>query len=459
MTVQAEKSWQFQTKMVPAAIWELLSDKKLSETDLLIMAVVSSLVSHPSKGKLTRGCWASNRYIAKAIKRNYMQVSNRISHLGKMGLIISINEANQRFLELAWSRTAEERAALGGSYGEKLRAAHNTSAHRLMQQGITVDEEGVTVNKEGGNGQPLAPLPPEAKGQPLPIKDKHSSDKKNNPSGYCPAAPDHFSPPSEKKTPINDRPVEICTPLLESNNSSPSNQTSPDEDKNTTRTLHYAQVQSHKDSTTKRRVSNPSDGFFKSKKSKKKAKVDPLYLEWSDKLRAAEIDKSGRAYPAMPTSQRFARANELKTIHEEMELCPDLGMLIDFYCTHTVAKKDGELIIHSPNVFRGSTVLPWIRSAMKKDQKENPTWGINTPTSVEEIIYEDEKVKIERVYNTIRVYQGKIRDSFPVYHDGEKHLLYSDPEAGVEVSSQKFVATIKIGSEVSYRDLDVDYDG
>ena len=116
------QSWQFRDQRVPARIVHLLRDDKIFVRDLLLMFAIDSLVK-PQGEEDGVGCFASNSYLAKVVKANTTYVSERLNTLKKMGLVVIITLKGRRYLELEWSRTAEEVREVAGEYGNALRKA------------------------------------------------------------------------------------------------------------------------------------------------------------------------------------------------------------------------------------------------------------------------------------------------------------------------------------------------
>ena len=118
-------SWQFRDQVIPARVFFLLKQGKLTTTDLLLLAVINSMVKPQwEKGEAGLGCFSGNKYLADAVNVHDTYVSQRLSYLSSLGIVIIINVRGKRYIELEWSRTAEERSELEGVYGKHLRRAY-----------------------------------------------------------------------------------------------------------------------------------------------------------------------------------------------------------------------------------------------------------------------------------------------------------------------------------------------
>lgn len=122
-TKKRKNRWQFRDQVTPARIAHLLMKRKITSTDLLLFWLIGSLV-RPQGRRSGLGCWASNAGFAKWTGLNPTYISQRISFLAKRGLILIVTWNGKRYLELEWSRTAEERDSLEGEYGKLLRKTH-----------------------------------------------------------------------------------------------------------------------------------------------------------------------------------------------------------------------------------------------------------------------------------------------------------------------------------------------
>ncbi len=125
--------WQFRQQTIPARLCYLLREGKITSTDLLLIFTIDALVK-PQGERDGIGCWASNKYLGQAVNVHQRYVSERIQALAAMGLVLSLTIDGQRYLELEWSRTAEERQAIPGKYGKALRKAHQDLVGRLGEE-------------------------------------------------------------------------------------------------------------------------------------------------------------------------------------------------------------------------------------------------------------------------------------------------------------------------------------
>ncbi len=122
--------FQYRTQQVPPRISGLLREKKITATDLLLMFAIDTLVK-PQTNEDGIGCYASNAYLGCAANVHEKYVQERLTYLKSMGILLSVKMKGQRYLELEWSRTAEERSAMEGLYGEIIRQAHQNAVESL----------------------------------------------------------------------------------------------------------------------------------------------------------------------------------------------------------------------------------------------------------------------------------------------------------------------------------------
>ena len=123
----SKQAWEFRDPHTPARIAILLRDKAIDRSDLLLLWIIGALVKphDESAGEAGKGCWAPNEYLAKAAGIHEINVSHHIHKLKKKSLLIVFNSGGRRYIELEWSRTAEERASMTGSYGRDYRKAYD----------------------------------------------------------------------------------------------------------------------------------------------------------------------------------------------------------------------------------------------------------------------------------------------------------------------------------------------
>jgi hypothetical protein len=160
-------SWQMHDANFPAHIMLKARNGEISLKDLLLIHVIDKLTIHGDDGG-GRGCKASNAYLADAIgskTKNY--VSDRIGYLRERGWLLSVELDGQRYIEMEWSRTNEEREELDGKYGKLIRADYK----RIEKQRKTAIEE------EGGTEKTVSPHT-EKTGGGIPKK-QYQKDKDN----------------------------------------------------------------------------------------------------------------------------------------------------------------------------------------------------------------------------------------------------------------------------------------
>lgn len=134
--MSVESGWQYHSQVVPGRVLYLLSNGKLTATDLLLCCVINSLVK-PQADEEGVGCYATNKYLARAVKVGPHYVSSRLQLLEDEGLLLRFTVGEQRYLEMDWSRTAEERQALRGEYGKQCRKAYSRLIKHLEAKGVT----------------------------------------------------------------------------------------------------------------------------------------------------------------------------------------------------------------------------------------------------------------------------------------------------------------------------------
>lgn len=127
--------WQFRDQKVPARVCYLLQQGTINVTDLLLFFVIDALVK-PQGQEDGLGCYAGNPALAQAVNVVPHYVSERLHHLHKLGLVVICHLGNQRYLELEWSRTGEERKALAGEYGKIHRKAYRHMLDNLHLNGV-----------------------------------------------------------------------------------------------------------------------------------------------------------------------------------------------------------------------------------------------------------------------------------------------------------------------------------
>lgn len=136
-----KKPWKFKDTTLPAKVIQLLIDNKISGKNLLVICFIHSML------RSERGsCFASNKYIGRAINLCPNNVSLSISKLKRLNLVIDFYVDSNRYLELEWSRTKEERSLLTGKYGEECRKALAALESRIItsQPPLSSDTEHVS---------------------------------------------------------------------------------------------------------------------------------------------------------------------------------------------------------------------------------------------------------------------------------------------------------------------------
>ena len=163
---QENEEYCFRSQVTPAFVCQLLREGKLTTSDLLLMWIIDSMVQTEWGGKRAVGCFMSNKYLAQATNTHPGYVSNRISHLCEMKLIVIVWRGHQRYLELEWSRTAAERDAMkDGTYKEALLDAYE---NQITNKGGSLKSS--DVNRFTDSGKPEPPLQEN-------LKHKYSSTK------------------------------------------------------------------------------------------------------------------------------------------------------------------------------------------------------------------------------------------------------------------------------------------
>ena len=129
-----DKAWHFRDVTIPARVLYLLLEGKkkkgekgermgITGRDLVLLALIDDLVTTHGTSP-GRGCWASNGYLANTLNTTETVISQRLTHLWKLGLIMTIEFEGTRYLECEWSRIAEERSKMTDDYGHLVRRAH-----------------------------------------------------------------------------------------------------------------------------------------------------------------------------------------------------------------------------------------------------------------------------------------------------------------------------------------------
>lgn len=95
---------KFRGTFVPAEIFFLLRDGKLTSTEFALLQIIDSLVDAEGDG-----CWASNDYLANYVRCKVRHVQKMIAKLKEMELIKQvgwkkIGDKSFRILETKWSR-------------------------------------------------------------------------------------------------------------------------------------------------------------------------------------------------------------------------------------------------------------------------------------------------------------------------------------------------------------------
>lgn len=120
--------WEFKIDpKTPKRVALLFLKQELSRTDLLLSWIINSMVKTAMKGNehKSRGCFATNDRLATLMDGLHPKhVQRSLTKLKSKGLLIVVHYQNRRYLEMEWSRTAEERSAISGGYGRVLRQAH-----------------------------------------------------------------------------------------------------------------------------------------------------------------------------------------------------------------------------------------------------------------------------------------------------------------------------------------------
>lgn len=95
---------QFRGCWIPAEIIDLLQDGELSCQEIVLLAMIDSLVTPE------RGCYASNNYLGKILGVSATRTSQIISGLIDKGLVIKVSfDGRRRHLETIWSKIDPEK--------------------------------------------------------------------------------------------------------------------------------------------------------------------------------------------------------------------------------------------------------------------------------------------------------------------------------------------------------------
>lgn len=95
---------QFRGVWIPAEIFTLLEQGTINCQEVLLLAIIDSLVS-PDKG-----CWATNKYLGERIGVGADRIVRMVSHLRELDLLKQVGfDGKRRYLETAWSRIVEPR--------------------------------------------------------------------------------------------------------------------------------------------------------------------------------------------------------------------------------------------------------------------------------------------------------------------------------------------------------------
>lgn len=88
----------FKGVWIPIEILDLAITKQITHGDVLLLSNINALTSR------TRGCYASNRYLAETMGWTPRNTQERIAKLRKMGLLHDVGGGIHRELETAWCR-------------------------------------------------------------------------------------------------------------------------------------------------------------------------------------------------------------------------------------------------------------------------------------------------------------------------------------------------------------------
>lgn len=147
------KSFEYSDQFTPARMIQLMRENKITQSDELLIYAINSQVKHYSDGT-GMGCFAGTAYLAEATGTHEKYVQSRLTALENMGVLIRIKYRGKRYLEIEWSRTAEERNALKGEYGKLLREAHAKLVKSLKKpkregkENLTEGKENLTEGNE-----------------------------------------------------------------------------------------------------------------------------------------------------------------------------------------------------------------------------------------------------------------------------------------------------------------------
>lgn len=142
-TPPEKPSRKFKGSFIPAEIWEIFDEKKLTHEQWLLLVLIDSLV-HSKKG-----CWGSNEYLAEKMHCSPRNIQLLLRPLIEKNYVVVIGfDGRTRYLETCWSKVEpDERAKLSSG-----RIARGTDAVNQRSK------EGRNIKRSGGETSCAADL-------------------------------------------------------------------------------------------------------------------------------------------------------------------------------------------------------------------------------------------------------------------------------------------------------------
>jgi len=129
---------QFRGVWIPADIMNMQAEGKLKAADVVLLAIIDSLVAPD------HGCYASNEYLAARVGIHFRKVRERIAKLKTMGLVKQVKfDGRRRHLETAWSRVGTTSQRSGRpvegpkTAGQRGRKRHGTYKEQSKENSLS----------------------------------------------------------------------------------------------------------------------------------------------------------------------------------------------------------------------------------------------------------------------------------------------------------------------------------
>ena len=314
--------WQFQGTFIPARVLNLMRDKQINGTDLILICIIGALVRHEPDGSGV-GCYASNEYLANCTSCYPTYISERINHLKRLGVLISITmeesknkyKNKQRYLELSWSRSPIELQGLSGKYGELIRAAHQTG-------------EGVYKHLGSSKAEGVNTCPHSAKAEAIKTMSLTSEEKDDKEKGGAggsrglPAA--RPSPISSKNKEANTPSISPRQPSLRSGNGKGELPNKKQEGKNPSPKPAPASLRSAKEGAQEPTKNTP--------------RIDSECLKWSETLRDS-LRSSNRKFVDF---NKETWTSHFRQLRDQIGTDP-INKVLEFYCKNCSAEAQERL--------------------------------------------------------------------------------------------------------------------